>query len=207
MSWQQVNLYLPELQPERELITTQAAVSSLVAVVLLCALVSGFDWLESNRLKAELGQLQAEFTQGQQHIDELLANMPRSQAATLQRELDETRAELARRERIYELIQRQNLGNSAGFSEQLMAMARQHQPELSLTGFGLLMGGQKVALAGNAKTPEAVPQYLQRLQFEAAFKQAVFGNLLIERTGPKAVQFQVSHEAQVSLAGGANGRP
>lgn len=205
MSWQQVNLFLPELQPKRELITTKGAGIALAAAVFLCALVSLFDALESRRLKAELGQLRAEYEAGQQQINSVLAAMPRSQAASLQRELDENRLEIDRRERIYQLIQRQNLGNSDGFSAQMMAMARQHQPALSISEFALRMGGQKVEMSGAAKSAQAVPQYLQRLQHEPAFEAAVFGSLLIEQEKPDRVLFRLSHEAQVSQTGGKRG--
>ncbi|MBB3168767.1 hypothetical protein [Simiduia aestuariiviva] len=207
MSWQQINLYLPELQPSKELLTAKSAVGVLIFAVVLCLGLSALDIFENQHQKQKLQALRADFDAGQQRMTEVLAALPRSQAAVLQKELDEQRAELARRERIYQLIQSQNLGNSDGFSGQLQALARQHQSVLSLSAFSLLQGGQKITMAGEAKIAEAVPQYLQRLQYEPAFAQAVFGNMMIERTKSGRVQFSLTHDAQITQAGGRNGRP
>lgn len=206
MSWQQVNLYLPELQPSQELLTFNRLLGVCVVVILALAIMSTLATFETGSLKREIEAKQAAMDQGQAAIAQVLAVLPRSQAAQVQRELDELRAELARRERIYVLINQQDVGNSDGFAGQLYALARQHQPQLALQSFALQRGGQAVDLQGEALSAEAVPQYIQRLQYEPAFERAVFGRLVLERQSSGRVTFALQHGEQVQTAGGANGQ-
>lgn len=206
MSWQQVNLYLPELQPSQEWLTFNRMLGVCAAALVVLAVMSTMAVFETGSLKREIADKQAAMAQGQEAIAQLLAVLPRSQAAQVQRELDELQAELARRERIYGLINQQDVGNSDGFANQLYALSRQHQPQLALHSFALQRGGQAIDLQGEALSAEAVPQYIQRLQYEPAFERAVFGRLVLERQRSGRVTFALSHGEQMQAAGGANGQ-
>ena len=134
-------------------------------------------------------------------IAAIRSTLPRSQAAIIQQEVDKLRLELERRQRIYQLINQQNLGNSDGFSGQLLALARQHESNISLLTFNLHAGGRQFNFTGRAKSAQAVPQYLQRLQKEKSFENTTFGHMAVERSKTGIVNFSLSQEVKVSSVG------
>lgn len=190
MSWQQVNLYLPELKPKVELLGAKRAAMILLGVCVLMLLQSLVSTFDNQRLEKAVAELELQQSEQRQAIDRISANLPRSQAAMVQQEVDKLRIELQRRQRIYQLINQQNLGNSDGFSAQLVALARQHDKAISLNGFELARGGKHFDFYGQARIAEALPQYLQRLKRESAFDTTTFGDLVIERTKAGYVEFR-----------------
>lgn len=199
---QQVNLYLPELRPRKEwILSAQALWVACVFVALLLAL-SVWGSVRNASLANQLTQLQQQLVQLEADVTEANRRIPASRAALIQQEVDKLALELASRERIHGLIHQQNLGNSDGFNEPLLAMARQHQPDLSLSAFTLAAGGRNLFLQGQATNAEALPQYLQRLQTEQSLQATRFGRLMVEREGTRLIAFSTGPESQQ----GGNGR-
>lgn len=58
---------------------------------------------------------------------------------------------------------------SQGFAEHLSGLARQHIDGLWFTEIQLQQGGNQMALLGQTRQPEFVPQYLQKLSEEHVF--------------------------------------
>lgn len=201
MSWQQVNLYLPELKPKDEVLSFNTALYLCAAVCVLLILLSIVGKVENSQLLTSTQAIQQQFDQQAQEITAIKAALPLSQAAQVQQEVDKLRLDLERRQRIYQLINQQNLGNSEGFSSQLLALARQHQKNISVQAFQINAGGKQFNFSGSAASAQAVPQYLQRLQSEASFKNSRFGHLVLERSRGASVTFSLSRDAQVSKAG------
>jgi hypothetical protein len=79
-------------------------------------------------------------------------------------------------------MKQQEMGNSSGFSEYLIGLSRQHADGLSLELIELGEGGRTVELSGWTRTPELVPDYVQRLRQEASFHNTRFGEMSIERS-------------------------
>lgn len=194
MSHQQVNLYLPELRPQQEwLLSTQAVVFALVFVAALLML-SVWGGIKNAGVESELQQTRQTLAEVEIALTEARANIPPSRAALIQQDIAALKSQLASRERIYALIHQQNLGNSDGFSEPLLALARQHQSNLSLNRLAITGGGRQLYLTGNALSAEALPQYIQRLQLEPSLQTTRFGRLVIERKSSRQVRFNTGPE-------------
>ena len=194
MSKQQINLFLPELQPRKESLSFRQALLLAGVVAAMLGLLSVFDGMRNANLAAQLAAAQQQSTQVDQDIKALQQRLPASQAVQLQQKLDGARQKLQQRERLFELIQQQNLGNREGFSAPMLAMARQHQQDLSVTGFALVAGGRQLHLAGQAKTAAALPQYIQRLQSEPSLQNVRFGRLVVERERARQLAFHTGPE-------------
>jgi Tfp pilus assembly protein PilN len=72
-------------------------------------------------------------------------------------------------------------GNAAGMSGYLIGLARQRIEGLWLTRIDIREGGDAINLSGRSITAEQVPQYLQRLSAEQAFKGRTFGGLAVQK--------------------------
>lgn len=190
MSWQQINLYLPELRPSEERLTARTAALGAAVVLVLLILSGLWSWGQNLRHQNRLAELQQSAQLIDQSIVALSQSLPPSQAALLQRELDELQQQRNRRLRIYSLINAQNLGNSKGFSALMTALARQHQHGISLSAFHFMAGGEMVAMRGLAQEAAAVPRYIQRLQTEPALHGSAFGHLTVERQQTGLMAFQ-----------------
>lgn len=190
MSWQQINLYLPELRPSQEKLTAANAGIGTGLFLALLILAGLWTWGQNLRAQARLAQLQQSEQAVEQSIQALTRALPPSEAAALQRELDELVQQRSRRQRIFSLIHAQNLGNRQGFSGLMTALARQHQAGLALEAFQFTGGGQMIALRGQAREAAAIPQYIQRLQTESALADSAFGRLSVERQSSGLMAFQ-----------------
>ena len=201
MSWQQVNLYLPELKPRQELLSAKTALVISAVTCFLLVLLSIVGSVKNSELIEVSEVFKQQLDKQTLEIAAIRSTLPRSQAAIIQQEVDKLRLELERRQRIYQLINQQNLGNSDGFSGQLLALARQHESNISLLTFNLHAGGRQFNFTGRAKSAQAVPQYLQRLQKEKSFENTTFGHMAVERSKTGIVNFSLSQEAKVSSVG------
>lgn len=177
---QQINLYLPEFQPNREPLRSIHMLWGLgIFVVLLIA--TSFFSAQSNRARINdiaLRQLQLE--QLKARVVQLEQQKPKSNLAELDAQSLQLAQELSRREQIYQVIANKNLGNNAGFSAHLQALGRQSLNTLSLEAFSLLAGGNYVEFAGKASAVDQIPLYVQNLRSEAVFAQSAFGVLNAE---------------------------
>ncbi len=178
---QEVNLYLPEFRRSRDLFCAARAAALVAVFCLVLVLVQiGLQWSDRSAQQS-LRTAQQQLQSLQQRVAALRLAQPHSQHRQLQRQVADLQRQLQQGRRVSELIEAQNLGNSAGFSAQLRGMARQVPADLSLSRFRLSRGGGLVELQGRARRAEAVPRYLQRLHAEESFRKASFGTMVIER--------------------------
>ena len=130
---QQVNLYLPEFQPNQApLMATQMAAigGGFALLLLLMSLVVSWQ----NRSTAEeVAALQVEVDRLKTRSQQLRNQRPKSQKAKLEREIADLQQKLTRRQRLESLMADQELGNAEGFSAQMESLASQSLSTLSLS--------------------------------------------------------------------------
>lgn len=177
---QQINLYLPEFQPNREPLRSIHMLWGLgIFVVLLIA--TSFFSAQSNRERIDdIAQRQLQLEQLKVQVAQLEQQRPKNNLAELDAQSLQLAQELSRREQIYQVIANKNLGNNTGFSAHLQALGRQSLETLSLQAFSLLAGGNYLEFAGTASAVDQIPLYVQRLRAEAVFSQSAFGVLNAE---------------------------
>ncbi len=180
---QQVNLYLPEFQPNRKPVRAEHMLWAAGILLLLLIFWSLWSSQQTQAMAEKVALEQRQLEQLQQQVQELTALQPRRQGPDLETEIERLKNEIQRRESIRLLITQQNLGNAEGFSAQLQALARQSMTELALQHFSLQQGGGYVELGGRVRQAERVPEYLQRLRLEPSFAQVRFGVMQVQRDG------------------------
>lgn len=171
---QQVNLYLPEFRPKRIMMSARQmglALALCLSVLVIFSLVS---WNKTTELKQYIVQLQNKKSQASRTIDQLkLAGKPTDQ--DIDNRIAAVRQAIARRQQIKELIVAQNLGNAAGFSAALTALAAQSLSGIALENIRLSDSGKKLELSGRAANSRVIPRYLAKLESEDIFALTQFG--------------------------------
>jgi hypothetical protein len=176
---QQINLYLPEFQPNREPLRSVHMLLGLPLFILLLGLFSWFSSVQNRDLAQTLEQQNVQLAQLKAQVKQLELQKPPENLADLDTKILRLRDERTLRERILSIIANKKLGNNSGFSAYLQAMGRQSLDTLSLQVFSLSAGGSYAEFAGSAQAADQIPLYLQRLRTEPAFAQSAFGVLEI----------------------------
>lgn len=178
---QQINLYLPEFRPNREPLRSVHMLWATAGVIILLVLFSLYSSYRTSQLNDELAAEKNAVQATQAQLQKLALQQPQNMRAQLDADISRLQAERDRRQQILAVISNQDLGNSTGFSAQLLTLARQSLDTLALETVSLQHGGNYVELSGTARTADQVPLYLQRLRSEQTFAQARFGVMRVER--------------------------
>jgi Tfp pilus assembly protein PilN len=177
---QQINLYLPEFQPNREPFRfSQILWLLLICIVLLCAVTFKTSMDNKNFAKSlEHDKLQVQTIRSQ--LQEFANYKTQVNIVDLDNKIFKLKNEIARRQQLLQLVSYQYLGNDKGFSGQMEAMARQSNPGIALEIFSFKQGGQYLELVGKTTSADKLPAYIHALKSEADFKDVSFGVLKIE---------------------------
>lgn len=178
---QEVNLYLPQLQPTVDYLSVTVVARGIILLVLMLLMTVCFDIYQNYQLRDDIELRQTSIDLLQQQITSVKKQLPKSQKIRLDREIRALGVEIKRRQAISRLIDGQSIGNTEGFSEQLSMLSQKSSKKISLTQFGLSVGGDVVSLAGETRAPESVPAYIDRLRQSDSFSSSVFGPMSIFR--------------------------
>lgn len=189
---QQINLYLPEFQPNREPLRSIHMLWGMLAFMVLLLLVSYFSAQGNNQLATQVEQSRVQLEQLKNKVAQLEQQRPKSNLAELDIQSIKLAQELSRREQIFQVIANKNLGNNTGFSGYLQALGQQSLNTVSIDAFSLLAGGSYLEFAGKARAVDQIPLYIQRLRSEPVFAQSAFGVLNAEPQQNNAGVFEFS---------------
>ncbi|MEK8086630.1 hypothetical protein WNB94_09450 [Aquabacterium sp. A3] len=140
------------------------------AALLLCVLASGgLAWMQHQALgkaqasEAQLAQLQTQL--GTLKVPPVVTRLERlKQQETIQRQMRE-------------VLKGAGAQASTGYSDYLMALGRQAQAQLWITGLSIQGDGRQLELRGRTSDPATLPPYLARLNEEERFKGRRFAQL------------------------------
>lgn len=167
---QHLNLYSQLDKQVEPLLSARQQAHYLGMVAVLMVVICVLLWFSGSRLDNQLQSVSAEQTA----ISEQLA-AAKAKKARLENnpQLDQSIASLERevnfRRRLLDTIAPQGASPGKGFAEHLSGLARQHIDGLWFTEIQLQDGGHQMALLGQTRQPEYVPQYLQKLADEEVF--------------------------------------
>lgn len=176
---QEVNLFLPEFQEQKEWLTlaTLASVSAGVIILLVIASVllqRSVDVMQNTVTIAE-SQMEA-----QKKRIEKLRQMPRpANAMNLDAKLRRLQMAIESRRRVGRIIEGQNLGNADGFRESMAALAAHSRGTIQLNKFRFSDGGRRFEMAGVTRSSKDVPLYIKALKQSPDFTNTEFGLLVL----------------------------
>lgn len=202
---QQINLYQAAFrkQPERFSASTLLRASAVViaAVVLLYA----FGRWQLSALRAEVANVEQQHTALLKRLEDTQRKFAaRAKNEHLDREIARMETLIAAKSRVRDILERGVFANTRGYSEYLLAFARQHVNGVWLTGFDIAGAGERLTLKGRTTVPELVPQYVQKLANEQTLAGIEFQVFRMERP-EKEQRRQPYIEFLATTAGGEKG--
>ncbi|HUQ53206.1 MAG TPA: PilN domain-containing protein [Gammaproteobacteria bacterium] len=166
--YQQINLYQPIFRKQRQIFSAVTMLQAVGVVAAALLAIYGYGLAKVGTLEAEVVQLEGREKALTTQLMRIDPKMSANRRAELETELERLNATLLDQQRLIDVLRDRPLGDSAGFSGYLAALARQRTPELWLTEIGINGGTAAIELAGRSLDPKLVPEYMQRLGTEPA---------------------------------------
>ncbi len=192
---QQINLFNPAFQPQKKVFTAATMALSLLVLVGGIAALASYGRMQTASLQAQASAGAVQLERKQARLASVnLDFAPRQKNKDLDAEIAEAQAQLAALRDISRVIERGELGDTAGYAGYFKALARQSITGLWLTGVSVSGGGRDIGIRGRTTDPATVPGYLARLTGEPLMQGKSFASL------------SISQPARVDTAG-ADGKP
>lgn len=184
---QQINLYNPAFEQQRQWLSLNTLGVALATLLLLIAATSVFTSLRNEALAKQERASAGQLAQLKDQADKMTAQIgARQRDPRLLEELGRVQADLDAGAEVLAVLQGGALGNTAGYSDYMRAFAKQSFEGLWLTGFSIAGAGQEVTIEGRALQAELVPDYLKRLNRESIMQGRAFADLSIQTPKPGA---------------------
>ncbi len=184
---QQINLFNPIFLKQKKIFTAVHMAQTLGLVLAGALALVAYGMVKTSQLekRAAAGKL-AVAAREARLADVIRQFPPRQKSKALEDELTRKLAEVRALQDVQGVLERGDIGNTAGYSEYFRAFARQDVHGVWLTGIDIVGAGKDIALEGRALQAELVPGYIQRLTREAVLQGKTFGSLEIGQPGAVA---------------------
>jgi Tfp pilus assembly protein PilN len=190
---QQINLFNSSLLKKSTFFTPNNLIASLFGFLLLIVIGYFFLTMQTSKLKKAADLSAQQFQNLTEQVGSLRkAEAPKNKNVQLEAELLAIENSLRKRQRITEILQNTNFGNTDGYSAYLTAFARQIPANLWLTGFKLEGAGYDLVLQGRTLQPELLPLYVAQLKREKIMQGKTFSALEMQRPALEVVAASVS---------------
>lgn len=177
---QQINLYDASLRRQREWVQASSLAITSVCLLVFCLAWAGYERFRLSHAQAEAALVGPQLQSLQTDVRNLGAQLTNRQPnAALQQELKTTQDTIATRTAVLDIL-RKGLGTDApSYGEILRGFARQTMPGLWLTGFNVNSETDAIEIRGQTLDPGLLPEYINRLGTETAFKGRSFAALKV----------------------------
>ena len=173
---QQINLFNPVFLKQKKIFSSVAMAQALGVLLVGSLALVAYGMHQVDTLEKEALVVDAQLVQKQARQEMVNAEFaPRSPSAALQAEIAEAEGQLRALQRVSGVLERGELGDTAGFSRYYTALARQNMSGLWLTGVSV--AGADIGIRGRAMEGSMVPGYITRLTREPALQGKSFASL------------------------------
>ncbi len=206
---QQINLFQPAFRKEPKRFSATTLLYACSVVLVFIVLLYGIGYWQLRGLRTELATVERQQTALAARLDEVGRKFrPSAKTQFLEKEIARLEALIAAKSGVREILERGVFANTEGYSEYLLAFARQHIAGVWLTGFGIAGAGERLTLKGRTTVPELVPQYMQRLAKEQKLAGIEFQIFRMARPQNEASKGSPAFvEFLATTAGKENGDP
>lgn len=186
---QQVNLYSDILKQQQRQSGLKLIIVALAGLAFLGLSFSGYELWDGRLIETNLQQAQLTLNKEQARLNALLANRPSQQVdALVLAEIERWQNSVNEASQTLQLLAGKEAVLSLGFSGYLQALANQSTPDVWLTAIHIDGQHGELRLEGSTFKPELIPQALQQLQQESAFKGQTFAKLVMLQSAKMAGQ-------------------
>lgn len=199
---QQINLFNPIFLKQKKIFTAVHMAQTLGLVTAGALLLAAVGAVKNSQLAERVAAGKATLTAAEARLAQVTREFPpKPKSQALEADLVRMQEELKSLQEVQAILERGELGNTAGYSEYFRAFARQSVTGVWLTGVSVVGAGKEIGLEGRALQPELVPGYIQRLTREAVLQGKTFGSMEISRPGAGPAAPMTAGAA--AMAGGA----
>ncbi|QAU34279.1 PilN domain-containing protein [Janthinobacterium sp. 17J80-10] len=178
---QQINLFNPIFRQQKKYFSAVTMAQAIGLILLGAALLTAYAGYRSSRLSAEAAAASMQLKAAQDQLVQADAAFPpRQKSKVLEEQIKKMESEMASLQKVDNLLQAGEFGNTNGHAEYLRAFARQIIEGVWLTGFSIHGAGAEIGLQGRALRPELVPAYINRLKHEPVLQGKSFSALQIQ---------------------------
>jgi hypothetical protein len=164
---QQVNLYHPIFRKQEKKFSAATMLQAGLIVLTGIVLMYGYAAWRTYALRAQQQEINAQYVAALARLNDVSAKLPMRRAGPrLEQEVRDLERRIEAVQAIRNVARRDLFKGGAGYSDTLVALARQSTAGLWITGLTLGGADDSVVLAGRTHSPELVPGYLQRLANE-----------------------------------------
>lgn len=181
---QQINLYVAELRPQRDVITLPRLGVAVVLLAVTIAAACGWQMWRQDKVEAELATLEERLHTQTQRTDALEREVESRVAdAVLVRQALSEEEQLSRMQQLLTFMEQLNLANTNGYSEHMKDLSRASFPGVWVTEFVVEGDADRVSLQGFVTSPAMLPEFVGRLgQGRSALGSKSFQRLVTSRT-------------------------
>ena len=178
---QQINLYHSSLIKKLVALSFGQLVLGSIGLLVLLAVIQAYNEYSYYSSKSLLAQKQQQLVVATKNFTLLKSTLPKLQKdPSLGLKLKQFEKDLNSKQVVLAILSDKKLGNTAGFTSHFEGLARQSISGLWITRAHFIKGGTVLDIQGKSQKPELVPQYLQALSSETAFKGTEFNSFVIQ---------------------------
>lgn len=183
---QQINLYRPIFRKQEKKFSAMAMLQAGSAILAGVVVILGLMMWQVHGLRQEVNQVDKQLLAANKRLEDASKNFgPGAKSKPLEDEVANLEKQVAARLRVRDLMTRGLFSNTSGYSDYLVAFARQHVPGIWLTGFDITGAGENMRLQGRTVNPAQVPRYMQRLSGEQVLAGREFQVFVMSRPEKK----------------------
>jgi len=184
---QQINLYNPIFLKRKKHFSARTMLQSLAVIVAGALAFYAYALYQTAALKRAATDLEARAKEQREQLVRLGRDLsPQGRSKLLEGELARAEGRLQARQRLMERLRTEKLGSVEGFSQYLVAFARQSVPGVWLTGIAIGDAEGVVSVRGRALQAHLVPLYLRALSSEAVMQGRAVAELRLSASRPAA---------------------
>lgn len=161
---QQVNLFSPIFRKEEKKFSAKTMFQAAGIVAAGIAILTVVQIWNMNKLQTTIEDLERQRASLDQRANEFRGT--RRPSDPLSQKVLRLERLLAVRTQLQEALLKDEFSNTEGYSDYLMAFARQHVRGMWLTAFEITGAGRELTVQGRSRQPELVPRYIQKLSAE-----------------------------------------
>lgn len=192
------NLYVAELQPNRDPLTLKVVVTvfaGMIALVVLLALGGGYYVASQQALAEELSSRNAAVQRQVKQVQEELQQALHDRQ--LINEIESLQQSIAQRRRLMHQMQLLTQAGQASFAEVLTDLARVDSDQVWLTR--ILLANYEMTLQGQTTVAHALPHWLANFSHYATLRNRHFGVFELRDEDTGSLHFVVGSTAHSTL--------
>jgi len=197
---QQINLFNPVFLAQRKYFSTLAMLQALALVALGAGLFYAYAAYQVQQVERQFADAARRFAVDQQTLASYQAGLtPQQSQQLLLDEVSRVEQQLTAQNELIATLKNGVIGNTTGYSEYMLAFARQSIQGLWLTGFNITGDATQMTMHGAALQPELLPAYVRRLNLEKIMRGKSFASLQMQQAegvSPRFVKFTLQSEVR-----------